>query len=187
MAVADVSYLIYDFNQASITPSGGSAVDLDFPNKITPNPETDSFEWKGGGKKIKIESLSGITFDIDLDCIPQKAHSTIFGKAEVTVTGGVNAIGYGGGSDKAGVAVGAKFYANAQKYVADSLVGIVQVVLWVKTGILTLSRPVGLESGSVGAKPQYKLTATAGDKDIAGATITGADEGDYYIIYEVSV
>jgi hypothetical protein len=188
-------YLGYEFVKATVqTSSGGGsptvvATVLQFPNKIAPSTENKTYQWEGGGKVEKLESLVGISYDLSLDCIPQSAHATIFSKTAVTggLPSGVSAAyGYGGGNDARGVAAGLLLEGNAIKDV-DGARSTVKFVLWLPVGTLTLKTPPGMTSGNKFELLGYNFAATKTTTNIIGATLTGAStDGEFFVLGETT-
>ncbi|HEX9441325.1 MAG TPA: hypothetical protein VF909_16690, partial [Roseiflexaceae bacterium] len=92
-----------------------------YPNKITPNADKNTYEWKGGGRSVKFEQLAALTLTIDSASVPAYVHSNVFSKASMTFNDGAlagsNVIGVGGGNDKSGVSVGLYLKCYAKKIV----------------------------------------------------------------------
>jgi hypothetical protein len=186
-------YLGYEFTKATVQTSDGKVTpaivntELQFPNKITPATETKTYQWEGGGTVEKLESLAGITYELSLDCVPASAHAAIFGKTEITAglpASVVDAYGYGGGSDRSGVACGLLLEGNAIKDV-DGARSVVTFVLWLPSGTLTLKTPPGMQSGNKFELLGYSFSATRTTTNIIGTTLTGGSaDGDFFIIGE---
>lgn len=191
--------------QISATP-GGSAVAIGnsgtanalplkryrlyYPNKITPNADKDTFEWKGGSRSVKLESLAALTLTLDSASVPAYVHSNIFNKDSLTFNDGAlagsNVIAIGGGNDKSGVSVGFYLKCFGKKIVSGSEVATVTRFYWYPVGTLTIVAPRGPESGAVGALQQYSFSATPGNADINGAAIVGMASNDYFMAGELA-
>ena len=187
--------------QLALTPGGsaivignsGSAnilsfldVELYYPNTATAEPATTSYEWKGGGNTVNLDTLSGLKLSIDSRSVPQYADSVIFSKDEITISGADNAIGFGGGNQKSGVTVGLLIYRNAKKIVSGSETGVVTRVYEYMAGTLTLAKPAGVTTGEVGDMPGYSFSATPGNADINGAAVSGMHAEDFFVSYELT-
>lgn len=187
--------------QLALTPGGtaiaignaGSAnirsfldVELFYPNQATAEPATTSYEWKGGGKTINLDTLSGLKLSIDSRSVPSYAHSAIFAKDEITMSGADNVIGFGGGLDKTGVTVGMLIYRNAKKMVNGAEVAVVTRFYEYPTGTLTLRTPPGVTTGDVGGMLGYSFSAGPGNADINGAVIAGMSSDDFFIHGELA-
>jgi hypothetical protein len=163
---------------------------LYYPNKITPNADKNTFEWKGGSRSVKLESLAALTLTLDSASVPQYLHSVLFNKASLTFQDGAlagsNAIGVGGGSDKNGVSVGLYLKCNAKKIVNGAETAAVTRFYWYPVGTLTMTAPRGPESGAVGPLQQYSFSATPGSADINGAAISGMASDDYFVSGEIA-
>lgn len=180
----------------SIGDSGSATVHkitryrLYYPNKITPNADKNSYEWKGGGRSIKLEQLAALSLAIDSASVPAYVHSNIFSKASMTFNDGAlagsNVIAVGGGNDKSGVSVGLYLKCNAKKIVSGAETAVVTRFYWYPVGTLTLVAPRGPESGAIGALQQYSFSATPGAADICGAAISGMASDDYYVTGELA-
>lgn len=161
-----------------------------YPNKITPSADKNTYEWKGGGRSVKFEQLAALTLTIDSASVPAYLHSNLFSKASVTFSDGAlagsNVIGIGGGNDKSGVSCGLYAKCYAKKIVSGSEVGVVTRFYWYPVGTLSIVSPRAPESGAVGALQQYSFSATPGNADINGATITGMASDDYYLSGEIA-
>lgn len=199
-----VSTAANDF-QIATTP-GGSAVAIGnsgsatvyyqrryrlyYPNKITPNVDRNTYEWKGGGRSVKLEQLASMTLTLDSASVPAYVHSNVFSKASLTFNdgslAGSNVIGMGGGNEKSGVSVGLYLKCYAKKIVSGSETGVVTIFQWYPAGTLTMVAPRGLESGAVGPLMQYSFSATPGSADINGATVTGMASDDYFVAGELA-
>lgn len=156
-------------------------VEVRYPNQATAEPATTSYEWKGGGKTVNLDTLTGLKLNLDIRSIPSYAHSVLFNKGEIAMSGADNAIGFGGGSDKSGVTVGLLAYRNAKKIVNGSEVGVVTRFYEYPAGTLTLRTAPGIVTGEVGGMIGYSFSATPGDSDINGAAIVGMDAEDFFI------
>jgi hypothetical protein len=163
---------------------------LYFPNKITPNADTNTFEWKGGARVLKLTSLAALTLTLDVACVPPYFHSNVFNKASVVFNDGAlagsNVIGLGGGNDKQGVTTGLYLKCLAKKLVSGAEIGIVTRFYWYPAGTLALTAPRGPESGAVGSLQQYTYSATPGAADINGAAISGMASDDYCLTGELA-
>lgn len=186
--------------QIALTPGGsaivignsGSAnvlsfldIEMRYPNTASAEPSTTSYEWKGGGKTVNLDTLSGLKLSLDSRSVAQYADSVIFDKDEITVSGGANAIGYGGGNHKSGVTVGMVIHRKAKKIVNGSEIGVVTRVYEYPAGTFTVRTPAGITTGEVGSMPGYSFSATPGNRDINGAVIDGMDEEDFQFSYEL--
>ncbi len=187
--------------QLSTTPGGsaiaignsGSAnilsfndVELFYPNQASAEPSTTSYEWKGGGKTVNLDTLSGLKLSIDSRSVPSYAHSVLFTKDEIVISGADNVIGFGGGNDKSGVTVGMYIIRNAKKLVNGSETAVVQRFYDYPAGTLTLKTTPGITTGEVGSMMGYSFSATPGNHDINGATIVGMDDEDFFIHGELT-
>jgi hypothetical protein len=187
----DGTYLkVYEFTHVYFqTNSTGTITEQEFkwPNKLTPSSEQQTYEWQGGGAKKKISVLIAQNWTLDLDAIPLAAHKTIFGKSEITDAGAADAyfdistlVGFGGGSDAAGVTRGLRAVANA---LAGDNETVVTMNLWAPVCTITLSAAGGLSSGNIGDKTQYSISATKTLVDVTGASIAGASsDGEFFFI-----
>lgn len=187
--------------QVATTPGGsavavgnsGSATALSFtdyevykPNQATVDPQTDTYTWKGGDTTVTLESLTGLRLNLDMASVPAGVHSALFSKSEITVSGADNAIGYGGGNDKSGTTVGLVLYRHAKKLVSGAEVGTVTRVYEYPAGTLTTRALPGVQSGDVGSLFGYSFSATPGNSDVNGATISGMDSEDFFLLYELT-
>lgn len=163
-------------------------VALAYPNQIEPSAERDTYEWRGGGVKKKLEALVGTTLAISLDCIPLSAHQTIFSKTALGALPSMAAggVGIGGGADTQGVSCGIRIEGNAIKNV-DGAETTVEVGVWYPVGTLTLSAAPGQQSGQIFGKSQYSFSATKTATDILGGTIASvSSDGEFFIVAELS-
>lgn len=163
---------------------------LYYPNKVTPTNDTNKYEWKGGGRVLKLDQLAAQQLALESATVPQYVHSNIFSKDSLTFQDGAltgsNAIGVGGGNDKNGVTVGMYLKCYAKKLVNGSEVGVVTRFYWYPTGTLTMTAARGLESGANGPLQGYTFNATPGNADIMGATIAGFNSDEYYMTGEIA-
>jgi hypothetical protein len=191
--------------QLSATP-GGSAIAIGnsgtcnilwtkryrlyFPNKITPNVDKNTYEWKGGGRSVKLEQLAAMVLNLDTASVPEYVRSNIFSKASLTWSDAgltaTNVTGWGGGNEKSGVSTELHLKCYAKKIVSGSEIGIVTRFYNYPVGTLTPVAPRGPESGAVGAQPQFSFSATPGAADINGATIASMASDDYCISGELA-
>lgn len=187
--------------QIALTP-GGSAIaigdsgsanvlsyndyEIFYPNNASTSSETKTLTWEGGDNTLNLNTLTGLTVAIDLAGVPSYVHSNVFDKDEITVGGGDNAIGFGGGSDKSGATVGLVIKRHAKKLVNGAEVGVVDRYYVYPAGTLTLGAAPGPQSNEVGSLWQYSFSATPGNADVNAATITGMDAEDFFYHYEVA-
>lgn len=194
MAFDGTYYKVYEFKKVYIQKNTTGTIvetELEWPNKLTPASETQTYEWQGGGSKKKITLLIAQNWTLDLDAVNNSQHASLFTKAEVTDAGAADAyfdvstlVGYGGGNDASGITVGLRAVAN-------SLMGDTETVqelnLWAPVCTMTLAAAMGLTSGNIADKMQYSFSATKTTVDITGATITGAaSDGDFFFIGEAA-
>lgn len=163
---------------------------LYYPNKITPNADKNTYEWKGGGRSVKLEALAALTLTLDSASVPEYVRSNVFSKASLVWSDAgltaTNVTGNGGGNEKSGVSVELYLKCYAKKIVAGSEIGIVTRFYNYPVGTFTPVSPRGPESGAVGALPQFAFSATPGAADINGATISGMASDDYCISGELA-
>ena len=163
---------------------------LYFPNKITPNADKNTYEWKGGGRSVKFEQLAALTLTLDSASVPEYVRSNIFSKASLVWSDAgltaSNVTGNGGGNEKSGVSCELYLKCYAKKFVAGSETGVVTRFYNYPTGTLAPVSPRGPESGEVGALPQWSYSATPGAADINGAAISGMASDDYCISGELA-
>lgn len=163
-------------------------VELEWPNQISPSPETKTYQWEGGGAVEKLEALVGMTLDLSLDCIPYSAHRTIFSKSQIATTqpGGItNGTGFGGGNDRAGVSIGLRLEGNANKDVSGVRT-TVKFAYWLPVGTLTLKSPPALQSGAKFERLGYGFSAVKTLVNIAGGTIPNiSSDGEFFIVGEI--
>jgi len=157
-----------------------------YPNNAATSSETKTLTWEGGDNTVNLNTLTGLTVAIDLASVPSYVHSAIFDKDEITVSGGDNAIGFGGGSDKSGATVGLIIVRHAKKIVNGAEIGVVTRYYEYPAGTLTLAAAPGPQSNEVGSLWQYSFSATPGNADVNGATITGMHAEDFFFHYEVA-
>lgn len=161
-----------------------------YPNKSTPNTDRNTYEWKGGGRSVKLEQIAAMTITLDSASVPAYLHSVLFNKSTITFQDaaltGSNSIGYGGGNDKSGVTVEMYLKCYAKKIVSGTETGVVVRYYWFPSGTLTMVSPRGLESGATGPLQQYSFSVTPGASDINGATVTNLASDDYYVAGEIA-
>ena len=186
-------YLGYEFKRAwALTSSGGGTptivkTRLHKANKITPNTENKTYQWEGDATVEKLESLFGISYNLDLASIPVSAHADLFNKDPITAglpAGLTSAYGLGGGDDAAGLSCGMVFEGLALKDV-DGVRSRVDFALYLPVGTLTLRALPGMTTGNVFDAFGYTFTATKTTVNIIGAALTGIDpDGEFLIVAE---
>jgi hypothetical protein len=168
-------------NSGSVNVLSYTDIELHYPNTASVETSTVDYEWIGGGNHVTLSTLDGLTLNIDSASVPSYAHSVLFDKDEVTFSGGDNAIGFGGGSDKQGVTVGLLLERNAKKITNGAEVGIVTRFYYYPAGTLTLRAAPGITAREVGSLWGYSFSATPGNADINNAVIPGMDAEDFFV------
>jgi hypothetical protein len=154
--------------------------ELYYPNQASVEPSSTDYEWNGGDNLVSLSELSGLRLNIDSASVPVYVHSALFSKTEITEGGLSNIIGFGGGNDKSGVTVGAIIYRNAKKVVNGAETGSVTRIYNYPGGTLTLRAVPGAQSREVGSLFGYSFSATPGNTDVNGATITNMATDDFF-------
>ena len=167
-------------NTGSATVFYYDDIELYYPNQASVDQTTTDYEWNGGDNLVTLSELSGLTLNIDSASVPVYADATIFGKSEITEGGLSNAAGVGGGSHKQGATVGMIIYRNAKKIVNGAEVGTVTRIYNYPAGTLTLRAVPSAQSREVGGLFGYSFSATPGNTDINGATISGMASDDFF-------
>jgi len=167
-------------NTGSATVNYYDDYELFYPNQASVDQTTTDYEWNGGDNLVSLSELSGLTLNIDSASVPVYVHGAIFSKSEITEGGLSNAIGFGGGDDKQGATVGMVIYRNAKKVVNGAEVGSVTRIYNYPAGTLTLRAVPGAQSREVGSLFGYSFSATPGNTDVNGATITGMESDDFF-------
>jgi hypothetical protein len=154
-----------------------------WPQKAAASNETASITWEGGNAKSKEESLDGVTLQLDFDASNKGAHATVFGKSPITgaLPGGItNAIGFGGGKDKAGVSCGVRLEADAIKS-ENGVESNVNFYRWFPMGTLTLKGAGDIQTSAKAGVTSYSFSAVRTLVDLLGDTIEGASsDGEFY-------
>lgn len=182
MAFDGTYYKIYEFTEVifQIDDGDGTFTPYSFawPNKLTPNQETQNYTWQGGGQRKIINSLIAMGWTVDLDAMDLANHAAVFGAPEITAQTNMATIldlstlvPVGTLADAQGVSVGMLAKGNALAGDTETTVGF---ALWAPVCTLTLTALPGLTSGNIADKPQYSISATRTAVDIAGIAITGA-------------
>lgn len=159
-------------------------LELFYPNQAAVDQTTTNYEWNGGDNLVKLQELSGLTLNIDSASVPVYVHAQIFDKDEITEGGLSNAVGFGGGDDKAGATVGLVIYRNAKKLVNGAEVGVVTRIYNYPAGTLNLRAVPGATSREIGSLFGYAFSATPGNTDINGAAISGMASDDFFYMGE---
>ena len=155
-------------------------LELYYPNQASIDATTTDYEWNGGDNLVKLSELSGLTLNIDSASVPVYVDATVFSKTEIVEGGLTNVVGVGGGSHKQGATIGMLVYRNAKKIVNGAETGTVVRIYNYPAGTLTLRTVPGGQSREVGTLFGYSFSATPGNTDINGATITGMATDDFF-------
>jgi hypothetical protein len=189
--MADTYYRPSGFKRAVIqTVVDDAIVETLFymPNKASASPETDSITWEGGNQKIKLDSLAGVTVQLDLDAVPTSGHKDVFGKTAITgaLPGGMtSAQGYGGGKDKGGVSCGLRLETDAIK-VVNGVDSSVTFARWFPMGTLTLRGAGDVQTGAKMGLTSYSFAASRTKVDVLGDEIVGASaDGEFFYDGEI--
>lgn len=153
------------------------------------SPENDSITWEGDNLKIKLESLAGLTLQLDLDAVPTSGHADVFGKTAITgvLPGGMtSAQGFGGGNDKGGVSCGVRLETDAIK-VVNGVESNVVYARWFPMGTLTLRGAGDIQTGAKMGLTSYSFAASRTAVDLLGDAIDGASsDGEFFYDGEVT-
>jgi hypothetical protein len=154
-----------------------------WPQKAGTSNETASITWEGGNAKSKEESLDGVTLQLDFDASNRSAHAIVFSKGAITgaLPGGItNAIGFGGGKDKAGVSCGVRLEADAIKS-ENGVESNVNFYRWFPMGTLTLKGSGDIQTSAKAGLTSYSFSAVRTLVDLLGDAIEGASsDGEFY-------
>jgi hypothetical protein len=159
-------------------------VELAWPNKIGAKVDNKELTWEGGDAIEKANQMLGLSFDLDLDCVPTSAHRLIFDKAAMTsLPGGFSdGTGIGGGNDTSGVSCGFFTEGNTMKAADNGTVTTVTRRRWVPNAKISLSSPGDQSTGGKDGQWKYTITASRAKADILGVAIPNvASNGDFII------
>lgn len=189
MAASTARYQIYDFFYGALQTSDGAGTpaivttQLYYPNKVIPSTAEVDIKFEGGGEVRHVFLDNEFTLDIAQDCLDDAANSVVFAKTKSTTltntpyTSELNF--YGEAAEMAGASCGGIFKANAIKNVAG-VESIVQLILWVPVGTLTLDKRPGFTTSAKGEQGGFKLSSKRSTVNIIGGAITGAPTGGFF-------
>lgn len=190
MAAPTARYQFYDFISADFQMSDGAGTpaivttSAFYPNKITPNVNEIDIAFEGGGQRRHVYLMNDFSVTFGQDCLDLNLIGALYAKTKsTTLTGTPFATEYtpmGDAADAAGAAAGAVFKCPAIENIAG-VESIVTLILWVPTGIITNSKPIGMATSAKGDMPEFKFSAVRTTKNIIGTAISGAPTGGAFV------
>lgn len=164
--------------------------EIGWANQAQGNPQTTDYQFEGSSQIDTITLLRGLPFTVAADAIPHAAHKLIFGKSAVTDTalpgGGTNPYGFGGGNDRKGVVIGARFEGNGIK-TASGVDSTVTFVRWFPQCTITPTSVASLQTGQKAGTTGYTVTPKRATVDILGGAIAGLEtSGEFFVDYEIA-